>query len=505
MYDAGESRDSNPIVASLTSTSHTNSPVARNSDDRMRTDHLSPECDSGSILTNEIGTSVSERASLEESECKRGADTKGQDLPECTPTHETWKQCENLLLEQAKGLRAEEFRENVKEGGHSNSSLALTVPFSGRDTEKWTSVQASSPELETGRQPATTDYHIPLPLKNVSTSPVPLSLRNVSTSPVPLPLRNLSTSPSDNSAQEDGLGSLPDLELSSSDKSKPPLVYNTTAAQVGGLEIPTPNTLRSEPESTMNSEDHTNGATTTENKSTVNLIQPQSTHPSSKTFDASMQTQPQHTVKSMSDKQGSIGAEDGEITALNSQKCDSDENGSRLPDTDTFVESKHMAALSEPVSSNQKAVSDFLHMDTILLSSADGRVHETGGVGTNQKPGCKEMVCFTVPSPEGFAQGENKSKETLDQLPSRLGVTDTTQLPNPKLSSITPPDIKPTAESPKLTTTKVSLECETHTSVGSKQATEDSSSQDLASLLLTQLETDLSGLHKPTTIQGKHV
>jgi len=249
----------------------------------------------------------------------------------------------------------------------------------------------------------------------------------------------------------------------------------------------------------MNSEDHTNGATTTENKSTVNLIQPQSTHPSSKTFDASMQTQPQHTVKSMSDKQGSIGAEDGEITALNSQKCDSDENGSRLPDTDTFVESKHMAALSEPVSSNQKAVSDFLHMDTILLSSADGRVHETGGVGTNQKPGCKEMVCFTVPSPEGFAQGENKSKETLDQLPSRLGVTDTTQLPNPKLSSITPPDIKPTAESPKLTTTKVSLECETHTSVGSKQATEDSSSQDLASLLLTQLETDLSGLHKPTT------
>ena len=473
MYDAGESRDSNPIVASLTSTSHASSQVAMDSDDKMNTDHLPTACNLGSILTNEIGTNVSERASLEESECKRGADTERQDTPEHTRTHlETWKHCETLISGQATGLQAGESREEVQEGGHRNSSPALAVPYLGRDSEKWTSVQAasaaSSPELETGRQPATTDCHIPLPLKCVSTSP------------------------RDKSAEKDGLGSLPDLELNSSDKRASPLVDNTTAAQVGGIEIPTSNALRSESESTMNSEDATNGATTTATESTVNLIPPQSTHPASPTFDANTQ-HTQHTAKSISDKQGSIGAEDGEITVLNSQKCDWDEEGSKLPDTSTFAQTKHMATLPEPVSSDRKVVSDSLHMDTILLSGAEGRMQETGGVGTNQKLGCEEMVRFTVASLEGIIQGDYKKKVSLDQLPGGLEAIDTNQLPNPKLSSITPPDIKPTTESPKLTTTDVSLECETHTSVGSQQATEDSSSQGLASLLLTQLEMDLSG------------
>ena len=383
LYDAGESLDSTPIVASLTSsklndvsssessdtTSHANSPTA--------------------TPTNETGINSSKRDYLEGKECKQGIDAMRREPPEHISTHESWKQTKDLVSEHAS---ADE---------HSNSSLPPTVPLSG---EHSVLVPSAKPQM-----------------KDPTTPGSPLSPRSVS------------TSPRDVHIQEGEL-----LQLSDKNEAvqecKPPssLESSTTTVKRGGMDVPA---LRFEPESTMNSEKPAEGVTVTGGVG----MQPHCAPPPPGTFDTITQAHPKHMI-SLSDNQGSILSSDyGQIAE---QKYDSDENTSHhfceMSDTSTH-KSKHMATPSESVSSDRKAASDYLQMDT-PISSED-----------------------VTASLEGITAGDNKHEGSFDEATDKL----------------------PT--SPKLTT-----DCAAHAAhagVSGEHTTVGSGS--LASFLLSQLETDL--------------
>lgn len=315
LYDAGESPESTPIVASLTSsklndvsssessdtTSHANSPTA--------------------TPTNETGINSSKRDYLEGKECEQGIDAMRREPPEHIPTHESWKQTKDLVSEHAS---ADE---------HSNSSLPPpTVPLSGEHSAL---VPSAKPQM-----------------KDPATPGSPLSPRSVS------------TSPRDMHIQEGELLQLSD-KSEAVQECKPPssLESSTTIVKRGGMDVPA---LRFEPESTMNSEKPVEGVTVTGGVG----IQPHCAPPPLGTFDTITQAHPKHMI-SLSDNQGSILSSDyGQIAE---QKYDSDENTSyhfcEMSDTSTH-KSKHMATPSESVSSDRKAASDYLQMD-IPISSKD--------------------------------------------------------------------------------------------------------------------------------------
>ena len=367
LYDAGESQDSTPIVASLTSHKVNDVPSSESSDTTSHAD--SPVA----MPTNETGTNS---LNLEGKERKLDIDAMRQEPPEHTPTHESWKQSKDFVSENASGDE------------HGNSSLPTTVPLPGEH-----SVLVSSAELQ---------------MKNHAIPGSPVSPRSLSTSPPYIPEGEpLQLSDKSEAVQE----------------CKPPLSTesSTTTVKRGGMDVPA---LRFEPESTMNSEKPAKGVTVTGGAG----IQPQCAHPPPGIFDTITQTHPKHIL--LSDKQGS---DYGEIAQ---QKYDSDENASHHscePSDTSTHKSKHMATLSEPVSSDRKPMSDLLQID--IISSED-----------------------LTASLEGITTGDNKRKGSFEV---------TNKLPT----------------SPERTT-----DCATHVRV-SEETTVGSNC--LASFLLSQLETDL--------------
>lgn len=368
LYDAGESQDSTPIVASLTSHKVNDVPSSESSDTTSHAD--SPVA----MPTNETGTNS---LNLEGKERELDIDAMRQEPPEHTPTHESWKQSKDFVSENASGDE------------HGNSSLPTTVPLPGEH-----SVLVPSAELQ---------------MKDHAIPGSPVSPRSLSTSPPYIPEGEpLQLSDKSEAVQE----------------CKPPLSTesSTTTVKRGGMDVPA---LRFEPESTMNSEKPAKGVTVTGGAG----IQPQCAHPPPGIFDTITQTHPKHMIL-LSDKQGS---DYGEIAQ---QKYDSDENASHhsceLSDTSTH-KSKHMATLSEPVSSDRKPMSDLLQID--IISSED-----------------------LTASLEGITTGDNKRKGSFEV---------TNQLPT----------------SPERTT-----DCAAHVRV-SEETTVGSNC--LASFLLSQLETDL--------------
>ena len=368
LYDAGESQDSTPIVASLTSHKVNDVPSSESSDTTSHAD--SPVA----MPTNETGTNS---LNLEGKERELDIDAMRQEPPEHTPTHESWKQSKDFVSENASGDE------------HGNSSLPTTVPLPGEH-----SVLVPSAELQ---------------MKDHAIPGSPVSPRSLSTSPPYIPEGEpLQLSDKSEAVQE----------------CKPPLSTesSTTTVKRGGMDVPA---LRFEPESTMNSEKPAKGVTVTGGAG----IQPQCAHPPPGIFDTITQTHPKHMIL-LSDKQGS---DYGEIAQ---QKYDSDENASHhsceQSDTSTH-KSKHMATLSEPVSSDRKPMSDLLQID--IISSED-----------------------LTASLEGITTGDNKRKGSFEV---------TNQLPT----------------SPERTT-----DCAAHVRV-SEETTVGSNC--LASFLLSQLETDL--------------
>lgn len=366
LYDAGESQDSTPIVASLTSHKVNDVPSSESSDTTSHAD--SPVA----MPTNETGTNS---LNLKGKERELDIDAMHQEPPEHTPTHESWKQSKDFVPEHASGDE------------HGNSS---TVPLPGEH-----SVQVPSAE------PQMKDHAIPVSPRSLSTSPPYIPEGE------PLQLSDKSEA-----VQE----------------CKPPLSMesSTTTVKRGGMDVPA---LRFEPESTMNSEKPAKGVTVTGGAG----IQPQRAHPPPGIFDTITQTHPKRMI-SLSDKQGS---DYGEIPQ---QKYDSDDEStshhSCEPSDTSTHKSKHMATLSEPVSSDRKAVSDLLQVDIPVSSEA------------------------ITASLEGIiTMGENERKGSFDEVTDQLPTS-----PNP------------------------TTDCAAHARV-SEETTVGSSS--LASFLLSQLETDL--------------
>ena len=343
LYDVGESPDSTPIVASLTShklndvsssessdtTSHPNSPTA--------------------TPTNETGINSSKTTNMEGKECEQGIDAMRREPPEHTPTHESWKQTKDLVSEHASAYE------------HGNSSLPPTVPVLG---EHSVLLPSAKPQM---KDPAATP--------GSSLSP-----------------RSVSTSPWGTHIQEGEL-----LQLSDKNEAvhecKPPLSLesSTTIVKRGGMDVPA---LRFEPESTMNSEKPAQGVTVTGGAG----IQPQRAPPPPGTFDTVTQAHPKHMI-SLSDNQGSIFSSDyGQIAE---QKYDSDENTSHHfcePSDTSTHKSKHTATPSESVLSDRKAASDYLQMD-IPNSSEDATASLEGiTVGDNKHKGSFDEATDQLPT-----------------------------------------------------------------------------------------------------------
>ena len=330
LYDAGESQDSIPIVASLTSHKVNDVPSSESSDTTSHAD--SPVA----MPTNETGTNS---LNLEGKERKVDIDAMRQEPPEHAPTHESWKQSKDFVSENASGDE------------HGNSSLPTTVPLPGEH-----SVLVPSAELQ---------------MKDHAIPGSPVSPRSLSTSPPYIPEGEpLQLSDKSEAVQE----------------CKPPLSTesSTTTVKRGGMDVPA---LRFEPESTMNSEKPAKGVTVTGGAG----IQPQCAHPPPGIFDTITQTHPKHIL---SDKQGS---DYGEIAQ---QKYDSDENASHHscePSDTSTHKSKHMATLSEPVSSDRKPMSD-LQID---ISSEDLTASlEDITTGDNKHKGSFEVTNKLPTSPE---------------------------------------------------------------------------------------------------------